>query len=112
MNKCGIVQRPRHWTQYDSELSAAIDDVIGDSLACMLCDIRLKNLTTYLDMPEVLRRIFSEPEDCLKQRLADYIKSSKRREIVWMLCFDVQVVIFTLKTSCNLLHIHQALLEV
>ena len=75
----GIVQR--RWTQIAApELSAAIDDVIGDGWRNDIHE--LENLTTYLDDKEVLNQ-FYQVKKTAKQRLADYIKENNRRRSVY-----------------------------
>ena len=83
----GIVQR--RWTQIAApELSAAIDDVIGDGWRNDIHE--LENLTTYLDDKEVLNQ-FYQVKKTAKQRLADYIKETTGVEVSTDAIFDVQV---------------------
>ena len=83
----GIVQR--RWTQIAApELSAAIDDVIGDGWRNDIHE--LENLTTYLDDKEVLNQ-FYQVKKTAKQRLADYIKETTGVEVSIDAIFDVQV---------------------
>ena len=83
----GIVQR--RWTQIAApELSAAIDDVIGDGWRNDIHE--LENLTTYLDDKEVLNQ-FYQVKKTAKQRLADYIKKTTGVEVSTDAIFDVQV---------------------
>ena len=84
----GIVQR--RWTINckTSELSAAIDDVIGDGWRNDIHE--LENLTTYLDDKEVLNQ-FYQVKKTAKQRLADYIKETTGVEVSTDAIFDVQV---------------------
>ena len=83
----GIVQR--RWTQIAApELSATIDDVIGDGWRNDIHE--LENLTTYLDDKEVLNQ-FYQVKKTAKQRLADYIKETTGVEVSTDAIFDVQV---------------------
>ena len=83
----GIVQR--RWTQIAApELSAAIDDVIGNGWRNDIHE--LENLTTYLDDKEVLNQ-FYQVKKTAKQRLADYIKETTGVEVSTDAIFDVQV---------------------
>jgi len=70
------------------ELSAAIDDVIGDGWRNDIHE--LENLTTYLDDKEVLNQ-FYQVKKTAKQRLADYIKETTGVEVSTDAIFDVQV---------------------
>ena len=84
-----MVSFKRRWTQIAApELSAAIDDVIGDGWRNDIHE--LENLTTYLDDKEVLNQ-FYQVKKTAKQRLADYIKETTGVEVSTDAIFDVQV---------------------